>query len=46
VITSDAKDHLEDDLHRSVCAGSMQLADAQRLIAGDWIAAWVAAGRP
>jgi hypothetical protein len=45
-ISSEAKDNLEDDLHRRVCDGSMLLADAQRLIAGDWIAAWEAAGRP
>src|ERR1700675_910673 len=39
-VGSDAKDNLENDLHRRVCAGTMQLGDAQRLIAGDWIAAW------
>jgi hypothetical protein len=43
---SGAKDHLEDFLHHAVCAGSMPLGDAQRLIAGDWIAAWKAAGQP
>ena len=43
---SDAKDGLENYLHRQVCAESMPLADAQRLIAGDWVAAWIEAGRP
>jgi len=46
VIGSEAKDNLEDELHGRVCDGAMLLADAQRLIAGDWIAAWEAAGRP
>ena len=46
VVGSDAKDNLEDELHGRVCDGEMLLADAQRLIAGDWIAAWEAAGRP
>ena len=41
-----AKDGLEDYLKAQVCAGTMNLADAQRLIAGDWISAWDAAGRP
>jgi hypothetical protein len=45
-VGSEAKDGLEDYLHRAVCAGVMPLADAQRLMAGDWIAAWEAAGRP
>jgi hypothetical protein len=45
-VGSDAKDNVENDLHRRVCAGTMQLGDAQRLIAGDWIAAWTDAGRP
>ena len=45
-VGSDAKDNLENDLHRRVCAGTMQLGDAQRLIAGDWIAAWTEAGGP
>jgi hypothetical protein len=43
---SNAKDNLEDELHRRVCAGTMALGDAQRLIAGDWIAAWIDLGRP
>jgi hypothetical protein len=45
-VGSGAKDGLEDYLYSAVCAGAMPLADAQRLIAGDWIAAWDAAGRP
>jgi len=46
LIGSDAKDNLEDYLNRAVCSGAMALGDAQRLIAGDWIAAWEAAGEP
>lgn len=45
-VAADAKDGLENYLHRAVCDGSLLLADAQRLIAGNWIAAWQAAGRP
>jgi len=45
-VGSGAKDGLEDYLHSAVCAGAMPLDDAQRLMAGDWIAAWEAAGRP
>ena len=45
-VGSDAKDNLENDLHRRVCATTMQLGDAQRLIAGDWIAVWTNDGRP
>jgi hypothetical protein len=41
-----SKDGLEDYLKDQVCAGTMALGDAQRLIAGDWITAWEAAGRP
>jgi hypothetical protein len=37
-----AKDQLEDALKRDVCAGRRELADAQRAIAGDWVAAWQA----
>ena len=40
------KDDLENELHRRVCAGTMLLADAQRAIAGDWIAVWESMGRP
>ena len=43
---ADEKDDLEDELHARVCAGTMALADAQRMMATDWIAAWEAAGRP
>jgi hypothetical protein len=45
-IGSKEKDALEDALHVEVCAGTLLLADAQRSIARDWIAAWAAAGRP
>jgi hypothetical protein len=34
------KDHLENVLHRLVCDGSMRLAQAQRLIASNWTAAY------
>jgi hypothetical protein len=46
IVDSQAKDNLEDYLHGAVCAGTLPLGDAQRLIAGDWIAAWIDAGRP
>jgi hypothetical protein len=46
LISSGEKDDLEDVLHREVCAGDMSLADAQRLIAGNWIDAWEQLGRP
>ena len=45
-IGSKEKDDLEDALHDEVCSRGMLLADAQRSIARDWIAAWEAAGRP
>lgn len=45
-VGSAAKDALEDYLHAAVCARAMALADAQRVVAGDWIAAWETAGRP
>ena len=45
-VGSDAKDHLENYFNRAVCGGTMPLGDSQRLIAGDWIAAWIVAGRP
>ncbi len=35
-----AKDQLEDRLHELVCEGKVQLATAQKDIAGDWIAAY------
>jgi hypothetical protein len=34
------KDKLEDRLHDLVCAGRISLAEAQRAIATDWIAAY------
>src|SRR5581483_3564218 len=34
------KDRLENTLHRMVCDGEISLADAQRAIATDWIAAY------
>jgi hypothetical protein len=34
------KDRLEGKLHRLVCDGKMSLAEAQRLIAKDWIKAY------
>lgn len=37
---ADAKDQLENELHRRVCHGQLPLAEAQREIAGDWIAAY------
>jgi hypothetical protein len=37
---SDAKDRLENRLHRLVCTGGITLADAQTAIATDWIAAY------
>jgi hypothetical protein len=45
-IESKEKDDLEDALNGRVCSGTMDLGDAQRLIAGDWIRAWEEAGRP
>jgi len=45
-VGSTAKDKLENYLHARVCGNLMALEDAQRLIAGDWIAAWTDAGRP
>jgi hypothetical protein len=40
------KDELEDELKRRVCDGRIELEAAQRAIAGDWVAAWIDAGRP
>ena len=34
------KDALEDRLHETVCDGSLDLADAQREIATNWIGAY------
>jgi hypothetical protein len=45
-VGSTQKDALEDSLHTRVCTGGLLLADAQRMIAGDWVDAWEAAGRP
>lgn len=36
------KDKLENYLHAQVCAGAMDLEDAQALIRGDWYAQYVA----
>jgi 5-methylcytosine-specific restriction endonuclease McrA len=41
-----AKDGLEDLLHAEVCAGNLTLRKAQREIAANWYAAWIAAGKP
>ena len=35
-----AKDVLEDKLHRLVCSGKVELRDAQREMAVDWVAAY------
>jgi hypothetical protein len=40
------KDGLENRLHERVCAGNISLSVAQRLIVSDWVAAWIAEGRP
>ena len=40
------KDRFENYLHREICAGRLQLVDAQHAIASDWVSAWIAAGRP
>lgn len=34
------KDRVENELHRRVCAGEMDLAEAQREIAADWLAVY------
>ena len=34
------KDHLENVLHQMVCAGKLALAEAQRDIMADWVAAY------
>jgi hypothetical protein len=39
------KDQVEDELHRRVCAGTMQLAEAQNCIRTDWIACGVKIGK-
>lgn len=40
------KDDLGDLMKRQVCSGTLPLDEAQRAIAGDWQATWVAFGRP
>jgi hypothetical protein len=45
-VGADTKDQLENALHREVCGGTRELAEAQVAIAGDWVAAWIEAGRP
>jgi hypothetical protein len=45
-VGSKQKDALENTLHARVCAGGLLLADAQRMIATDWVAAWESVGRP
>jgi hypothetical protein len=40
------KDGLEFYLYKAVCSGRVPLAQAQREIASDWMAAWVKYGRP
>ena len=37
---SHQKDRLENELHHEVCAGSLALERAQRLISGDWVKAY------
>ncbi|MEA2154139.1 MAG: hypothetical protein QOE11_279 [Solirubrobacteraceae bacterium] len=37
---SHEKDRLENRLHSEVCSGSISLRHAQRLVAGDWVAAY------
>ena len=37
---ADAKDQLENELHRRVCNGELPLSEAQRAMATDWIAAY------
>ena len=34
------KDAVETSLNRQVCSGAMQLADAQRVIATDWLSVY------
>ena len=37
---ADVKDRLENYLHVEICAGRINIADAQNAIAADWIAAY------
>ena len=39
-LNAHVKDALENRLHRLVCAGTVTLAEAQRAISADWIAAY------
>lgn len=39
-VAAKKKDALENRLHALVCSGSMALADAQRMIASDWVSAY------
>lgn len=34
------KDKVEDYLHKRVCSGAMTLAEAQSVIATDWLSVW------
>lgn len=40
------KDRLENRLHKDVCAGKMQMSEAQQCLAADWRACWEKHGRP
>ena len=40
------KDRFENYLHNQVCNGAMNLSDAQKEIATDWISNWKNAGQP
>lgn len=40
------KDAVEDHLHALVCAGKMDLAEAQRAIATNWLDVWMRMPRP
>ncbi|GAC1326983.1 MAG: hypothetical protein NVSMB2_26440 [Chloroflexota bacterium] len=40
--SSQQKDAVENFLHREVCRGAMTLRDAQRMIAEDWVAVYIA----
>jgi hypothetical protein len=44
--TSLQKDGFENYLHRQVCSGAIQLAEAQSEIAKDWVKYWLLAGQP
>jgi hypothetical protein len=40
------KDGFEDFLRQQVCAGQLELADAQQKIADDWLSHWIDFGSP